>query len=473
MAVSYGIILITLKGTYDATVQYDTLNVVELDGSSYICKSKPPTVGVPPTNTTYWQLLTRGVDSSFSIDDLADVDIDFTTIQDKQAIVWDAVNNCFVAGNVADASVIAFPDVSPAESAHATGTYLYYNDTTYEVIDDIAIGDTLTIGTNIDVPTLDEGTVIYIPETAGGGSGTAADTSYDNTTSGLSATNVQDALDEVVDMIPSGGGSNRNLLYNPWFKVNQRGSSSYNSANVQTNVYTVDRWYIFNATLNVASNGITLTHNSNTNWGAVNQVIEENLVGKTVTLSIMYSNGVIHSQSGVATDGGSIRVYFADNWNTSVYFSTSNTSVEFRGKTSDSTLTVKAVKLELGSVSTLALDTEPNYIDELNRCKYFYYRVDNSRWNTANGIGDVRAHSDTTRGIIDISGLNMRLLHPTVRYNNISINGVAVSSASCNSVLNDTQVMFYTTSGNLTAGLSYGILAPDNTSYYELDAEIY
>ena len=42
-------------------------------------------------------------------------------------------------------------------------------------------------------------TNVYAEQSGGGGGGTATDTEYDNTTSGLSATNVQDAIDEVVN----------------------------------------------------------------------------------------------------------------------------------------------------------------------------------------------------------------------------------------------------------------------------------
>ena len=67
-----------------------------------------------------------------------------------------------------DNSVTAHLETTPAAAAHSDGDYIYYNDIIYEVIDDIAIGDTLIVGTNISAASLPNGTVIYIPETGGG-----------------------------------------------------------------------------------------------------------------------------------------------------------------------------------------------------------------------------------------------------------------------------------------------------------------
>lgn len=67
----------------------------------------------------------------------------------------------------ADNSITAFKESSPALAAHAVDDYIRYNNVTYIVTAAIAIGDNLVVGTNIAVPTLDEGTVIYTPEAGG------------------------------------------------------------------------------------------------------------------------------------------------------------------------------------------------------------------------------------------------------------------------------------------------------------------
>ena len=57
-------------------------------------------------------------------------------------------NLTLIAGN-SDYDVIAPKETSPATAPHATGSQILYGNALYNVIDDIAIGDTLTVGTNI------------------------------------------------------------------------------------------------------------------------------------------------------------------------------------------------------------------------------------------------------------------------------------------------------------------------------------
>lgn len=59
MAVAYGTIAIVPKGVWNAGTEYNVGNLVELDGSSYVAKAKPP-VGTLPTNTAYWQVSATG-----------------------------------------------------------------------------------------------------------------------------------------------------------------------------------------------------------------------------------------------------------------------------------------------------------------------------------------------------------------------------------------------------------------------------
>ena len=51
---------------------------------------------------------------------------------------------------------IAPTEVSPAESEHTVGSYLFYNGNYYEVTKAIAIDDTLTEGTNIEHTTVSD-----------------------------------------------------------------------------------------------------------------------------------------------------------------------------------------------------------------------------------------------------------------------------------------------------------------------------
>ena len=56
MIVDLGKIIPKIRGNYDGTATYNTLDIVFYLGSSYICK-QDGTTGKLPTNTTYWQLL--------------------------------------------------------------------------------------------------------------------------------------------------------------------------------------------------------------------------------------------------------------------------------------------------------------------------------------------------------------------------------------------------------------------------------
>ena len=83
--------------------------------------------------------------------------------------------------------------------------------------------------------------------------------------------------------------SNPNLLINGDFRINQRGQTSYSSANK----YTVDRWLNRENSLSVtplANGGVKLerTANSITSVPMISQSIEhfENLLGKTLTITV-------------------------------------------------------------------------------------------------------------------------------------------------------------------------------------------
>ena len=59
MAVEYGTIAGVPMGTWEDSKDYNVGNLVELDGSSYVAKVKPP-AGTSPTDTAYWQVSAKG-----------------------------------------------------------------------------------------------------------------------------------------------------------------------------------------------------------------------------------------------------------------------------------------------------------------------------------------------------------------------------------------------------------------------------
>lgn len=154
--------------------------------------------------------------------------------------------------------------------------------------------------------------------------------------------------------------SNPNLLINPDFKINQRGSANYTS-----NGYTVDRWKINLGSVKPSTNGITVTLN---NKGQFFQMFEKASSG-TYTASIKITSitgdcvlflgqhSVQLNKAGVfsITESGSIN-------GVSLYKSTAGTC----------TINIEWIKLEQGPTATAFV--APNNVDELVKCqRYFIY----------------------------------------------------------------------------------------------------
>lgn len=180
------------------------------------------------------------------------------------------------------------------------------------------------------------------------------------------------------------GGSNRNLLDNPWFTVNQRGQTTV--TNSGTAIYFVDRWKIGRAEVIVESNSIKYKW---LNTGTAAFLIQYTgidafnaLKGKTVTLSASI-NGTVYSTAFTApTDasgnisnyalGQGVRFNFAIDLNGRGY------ELQIHHTVSNDYITIASVKLELGSVSTLANDAPPNYAEELAKCQRYFIKLDGS-----------------------------------------------------------------------------------------------
>lgn len=160
------------------------------------------------------------------------------------------------------------------------------------------------------------------------------------------------------------GGSNDNLLDNWYFvgggsqlgdgifPINQRGQTSYG------NGQTFDRWKLS------AGGTVTLTQNGITFNGLLFQKKALDLVvGETYTLSCQTQTGEVVSLTGVvpSTEGWMIG---SDAFG--VYFrpSTKVCDIQIWGDYS-----LRAMKLEKGTVSTLANDAPPDFGEELAKCK--------------------------------------------------------------------------------------------------------
>ena len=165
------------------------------------------------------------------------------------------------------------------------------------------------------------------------------------------------------NLVQSGGVfgvvSNRNLLDNGWFTVNQRGVAD--ATTISGNNYFADRWQATGSGVQrVAGGGINILGT------AYHKLDNPGIAGKTVTLSILYSDGEISSNTFAWTGTSFSKTFKYGTVN--IYPSANQINIGAQS------VIVTAIKLELGSVSTLANDAPPNYAEELAKCQRYFYR---------------------------------------------------------------------------------------------------
>ena len=194
----------------------------------------------------------------------------------------------------------------------------------------------------------------------------------------LTFTSTPSANNKVVcqNDLPSGGGSNRNLLDNPWFTVNQKGFTSGSISYTIDNTF-IDRWLNYQNwkgfSYSIGSNGLTFTKVSG-QGGNMGQKFENSLSYGTYTLSILLSDNTIQSfVFTLSNDEPTVRKYTAFNGvQCTLILSTTSFTIYSDGPYAG-TFTIKAIKIEKGTESTLALDTAPDYATELLKCQRYFY----------------------------------------------------------------------------------------------------
>lgn len=283
---------------------------------------------------------------------------------------------------------------------------------------------------------------------------------------GTTETTVEGALGALKDRA-SGGG--RNLLYNPWFTVNQRAvtSTSVNEA------FISDRWRIYLVNGTVESDGTITVQRNNATGPALYQILpyDANMIGKTVTMSIMYGDGTIDSGTITVPSSGTANVTFD---HVRLRYGTSNGNLQFNVDLIDDTqVNVKAVKLEIGTASTLDQDIAPDYSEELLKCQRFFYRILAGSETVLNGLG--WAYNTTNHKMGLTLPVPMRISTPTGTFAgtiNLVKNGAtfAVSAMTVSSGSGNIQPLTFTSTG-LTGGSDYIVVLATN-AYIELSAEL-
>jgi hypothetical protein len=272
---------------------------------------------------------------------------------------------------------------------------------------------------------------------------------------------------------------NENLLINWDFRnpVNQRGQPSYTATG-----YTIDRWKLINdsgtMTAGVSSGYITLQKTSS---GATFFVYMFDpaqipyLRGKTVTYSVLYDSGTIVSKTVAIPASGAIDTDELDIGNSfyvDLMGDASNTYLWLRiyNLTTTDSVSRSAIKLEFGSVSTLANDAPADYGGELRKCRYCFRKV---------GTGLTAIACSTTEVYIWGSFGDKMRTSPTVTLNttDIFLHGMELNAdktSSVSSILNvgtyDAGIKYLKINGftGLTAGAVYGVAA----DYINADANL-
>ena len=174
------------------------------------------------------------------------------------------------------------------------------------------------------------------------------------------------------------GQSNENLLDNPWFTVNQRGATTIAGG------YGADRWKCLGGTSLTFSVGqVTITNS------LCAQPFENHIPNGTYTASAELSDGNIYYGTATKVNDTDEIEFFNNNTFRLVYNYGGSGSKLFtidNANVGTGTITVKHVKLEPGTVSTLANDVAPNYTTELLKCQRYFKVALNDTWNVGIGI---------------------------------------------------------------------------------------
>lgn len=258
---------------------------------------------------------------------------------------------------------------------------------------------------------------------------------------------------------------NPNLLINPKFEINQRGSTTY------TTGYTVDRWRVAGATLNAKTKTLS---NPNSAGGTFLQSLENKPTGTfTVTLNVASVTGTVKFswKDGSTYKTGAV---ISKGLNTYTFTASSLTWVGI-DVASGASIQLDYMKLEQGSVATHFVT--PNKAEELAKCQY--YMVIFEPWRTI-------LNANTDSSVINIDTRCKMRTKPTVSYITLKsgtqnqFNFVSILSSKAyyglktnnwtSFIDSKNEVVVVNTGSGISSG-AFGQVTFDNSLM--LDAEIY
>lgn len=408
--VNAGRILIIARGEWDNTTNYVQLDLVTHDNIAYLARKA--SVGVNPANDPlmeYWQPF--GV-----VSDVATTSKPGLVMPDGTTITVDATGLIKATPSIEDIKNVSIVSL-------ANKQVLRYNTATQKW-ENISLGAAADKGTTSSVTQnstdlIESGAVYTAMQNLTANTYNVNDSALTEVASDDLVPVYDTSADEkkkiTVSNIIGQTVSNPNLLDNPWFTVNQRGQNSY--VPNKGNYYTVDRWRIENApsgdaelTVN-ADGSITFTNNSSSEtrffsiqsnkqeFGIVN-------VGDiyTISINVLSYSGTCNVLAGLENSSpflswGSFTVSKTGiNSKVCAVPVSYNQGNSFRPCTlilnAGASITIKAIKLERGSISTLAMDTAPNYGQELAKCQRYFVRHGSASDVRSIGVGQAISATD-------------------------------------------------------------------------------
>lgn len=166
------------------------------------------------------------------------------------------------------------------------------------------------------------------------------------------------------------------------FPVNQKGATSYNA----TGAICIDRWVLNQNTLSLTAAGLKANTGSSIN---LIQYFEDERIddGQTYILSVLFDNGLVQGTGLLSKSQQSGSSWQMSTTNTvssiwaGIRYDTGSSKWHLRLTCANDTRTIIAVKLELGSMQTLARqvngswvlnDPPPNFQQELAKCQRYF-----------------------------------------------------------------------------------------------------
>ena len=268
------------------------------------------------------------------------------------------------------------------------------------------------------------------------------------------------------------GQSNENLLDNGWFTVNQRGFTSGNFANN----YPADRWTtvysdISDGTISNDGNGLITMTGASIGASTLYQITTSPELGKTYTLSALIDGAIYKGTVTLNSTSDQITIAISDKATLMLYYSGGKWYAQV-SVNSGKTLVLRAVKLEVGSVSTLAHDVAPNITAETIKCQRYFFR----QYFSAAAVYAPTANRNATSTYLTFDlPVEMRAT-PTISYAGTfaiieGVNVIASTNVSLGLVGRTRVGGSVTCAGGLTPGYA-SMFSASAGSYIDYDAEL-